>query len=129
MAKKKENPPSENGTQKKVEILPVLQNYVAARLEDQEASVKLPNLLEHIKPCFNGRVMTRQAGRITISVEGSHYRVTLTLPTEKAQTTMIADTLVGVLDALERYLALGTQVYAPTWEKNKKLPTIDDLIQ
>jgi hypothetical protein len=113
----------------KVVLASFMSDVALQRIDDPEARAQLPHLWDHIAPIFSGACLQRQAGRITISIEGDHYRVTVSCPTEKVQTTLITSTLLGCLEELNRYLAMPTRVYAPTWERNKKkLPVIDDLI-
>lgn len=121
---------SESESKPKVRLAKFMASTAILVLKDSNAEENLPNLYDHMAPIYEGHTLMRCAGTIRISVEGGYYRVSLSCPTEKVETVMVTDSLVGIIDALERYLAMGTQVYKPAWEKTKKaLPTIDDLIK
>ena len=133
MAKKKDREETNHETngkpKRKVTLAKFMENSVAMELHDEKAEELLPNLWDHMRPHYDGLTITRMPGSIRIGVEGGYYRISISMPTEKRETVLVVDSLVGIIEALERYLAMGTQVYKPIWEKNKKkLPTIDDLI-
>jgi hypothetical protein len=99
------------------------------QIDDLPLKASHPKLYRHIMPHYDGRRLMTAAGRISISIEGKIYRVSLTMPTYKTQCVVLCESLTTWMDDVERYLGMPTTVYLPMWEKNKKaLPTIDDLI-
>ncbi|MFZ1006817.1 MAG: hypothetical protein WAN65_08275 [Candidatus Sulfotelmatobacter sp.] len=114
----------------KVQVAPILQDRIKVQLSDEMGKDKYPNLYAHIDPIYDGLTIRRQAGRLSIMVDGSYYRVTLSCPTEKIQTIFILESLVDLLENVEKSLAEGKQVYSPVFDRSKKSkPTLDDLIQ
>lgn len=107
-----------------------LRDAANARLDDAAATMKYPTLMECLLPVYEGSTLVRQAGKLSISPEGAHWRIKLDCPTEILSLTMASGSLVEILDALEAHLNSGQAIWSPGWKKNKgKLPTIDDLIQ
>jgi hypothetical protein len=113
-----------------VHVAKVLRDAVSAKLDDPSGSSAFPVLSECLLPVYDGLLWKRQAGKLSISVEGAHWRVNLQCPTEGLQMTFVCETLVGVLEALEAFLASGRAVWTPGWNKHRgRLPTVDDIIQ
>jgi len=107
-----------------------LADAVAARLDDSSGRQAFPVLSECLTPVYVDKKLVRQAGKLTISAEGAHWRVRLDCPTEVLTTTMAATSLVDILEALEGQLASGRAVWSPGWSRNKnRLPTVDDVVQ
>jgi hypothetical protein len=107
-----------------------LRDAALARLDDAAALMKYPILMDCLMPVYEKNTLTRQAGKLTISPEGAHWRVKLDCPTECLSLVFVAESLVELLEGLEAKLASGTAVWSPGWKKNKaKLPTIDEAIQ
>lgn len=103
---------------------------IKVRLADEQGALRFPNLYAHIDPIYDGLSIRRQPGRLTISVDGSYYRVTLACPTEKIQTIFVLDSLAEMFENVEKSLAEGKQVYSPMFDRSKKSkPTLDDLLQ
>jgi len=113
-----------------VHVAKTLRDAVAAKLDDPAGSSALPVLSDCLLPVYDGLLWKRQGGKLSISVEGAHWKVNLQCPTEGLQTTFVCETLVGLLDALETFLASGQAVWTPGWKKSRgRLPTVDDVIQ
>jgi len=111
----------------KVTTASFLKDAVLARLDDPEGKEAYPLLFEALAPVFDGQVLTRQPGKMTIRVEGASWQVTLDFPTEVLQTRLYAPSLHDLLAKVEEFLRSGTLVFTPGWKKSKKpLPTIDD---
>ena len=114
----------------KVHVPAFLKDAALARLDDQKALAELPTLCECLLPVYEGTTLIRQAGRISISVEGAHWKVSLDCPSERLATTFAAESLADCLASLEAALKAGHVVWRPGYNKSKKpLPTIDELIQ
>jgi hypothetical protein len=134
MAKKKNGTPLKSDAgdheESKVEIDEELHAAMCMEMDDVQLKTTHPLLYRHLMPKFRERKLTCAAGRISISIEGKVYRVSLTMPTYKTSVVVLVEHLGAWMDELERYLAMPTKVYMPMWEKSKKsLPTIDDLIK
>jgi hypothetical protein len=112
-----------------VMVTSFLRDAAGARLDDVQAAVKYPRLSECMMPIFDGSKLARSAGKLTITVEGAHWRVRLDCPTEVLVCSLAAASLVDVLAVFEEYLDSGQVVWSPGWKRNKEpLPTIDDVI-
>jgi len=120
MAKKK---------QASVQALSFLRDAVNARLDDATMAEKAPTLLECLLPKFDAGKLVRAAGSLKISVEGAHWKIVLTCPTERLQCVWCTNQLTDLFDLFETQLRAGHVIWSPTWERNKKLPTIDEAIQ
>ena len=113
-----------------ISVSKFLRDAAMARLDDAAASMNFPILMECLMPIYEGPTLIRQAGKLTVSPEGAHWRVKLDCPTEILTLTFCTESLVGCLDALEKHLGSGNVIWSPGWKKNKsKLPTVDDVIQ
>jgi len=114
----------------KVEVDAELHAAMSMEMDDVFLKETHPLLYRHLMPKFRDGKLKCAAGRVSISIEGKVYRVSLTMPTYKTSVVVLVESLGSWMDEMERYLALPTRVYMPMWEKNKKaLPTIDDLIK
>jgi len=118
-------------TKKKIAtVSSFLRDAANARLDDSAALMKYPTLMECLLPVYDGSTLVRQAGKLSISPEGAHWRIKLDCPTEILSLTLAVESLVECLEALETHLNSGRAIWSPGWKKNKgKLPTIDDVIQ
>lgn len=107
-----------------------LQKVSVDTLTDPEAKKTLPTLLDVLLPIYRDGTMTRQAGRMTISPDGSSWRVAIDCPTEGLQCVLMIDSLQTLLADCEKLLASGVVRWGQSWSRRKKsLPVIDDLIQ
>lgn len=116
---------------KSVPFIPdVLKDAILARIDDDEGKMALPVLYECLIPRYEGIELKRQAGKLTIQVEGAHWRITLDCPGERITTRIACPSLVTCLQELNEKLGNGGVVWSPGYERNKKaLPTVDALIQ
>lgn len=108
----------------------ILKDAILARLDDQEGLMTLPALMSVLLPVYEGSTLKRQAGKLTITPEGAHWRVTIDCPSEVISARIACASLVNLFSDVN--LALGERrvAWAPGWQKNKKkLPTVDDIIQ
>jgi len=90
----------------------------------------LPVLYECLIPVYEAGELKRQGGKLTIQVEGAHWRLTLDCPGEKITCRIACDSLAACLGQLNERLGNRLVTWAPSYERNKKaLPTVDALIQ
>jgi len=107
----------------------VLKNAVLARLTDEEGSLTLPVLFECLVPQYEGSVLTRPGGKLSVSVEGVYWRIQLDLPYERLTARIYSASLATVLSDLNAYLG-GKPIFAPMYDRNKKkLPRLDDPVE
>lgn len=107
-----------------------LKDAVLARLDDPAAAMKWATLMECLMPVYEANKLIRQAGKLTISPEGAHWRVKLDCPTEVLTLSLPCESLVDCFDVLDAHLASGSAKWSPGWKKSKQhLPTVDDVIQ
>lgn len=108
----------------------ILRDAILARIDDQEGAMALPVLYGCLVPVYEGNDLKRQPGKLTIVVEGAHWRITLDCPGEKITTRIACPSLVTCLQELNEKLSSGHVVWSPAYERNKKaLPTVDSIIQ
>ncbi len=105
----------------KAEPSPILIGKVGVPPHDEEAVKEWPTLMELILPKFDhkGR-MTRESGTLSVRCEGSLFRITITCPTEDAQTTFDYHQLVDFLTTVEQWLISGKANWSPTWKTREK---------
>jgi hypothetical protein len=115
---------------KPVPIPSVLKDAALARLDDEVGRMTLPVLYECVVPTYDGTKLTRPAGKITITVEGAHWRVQLDLPYECLTCRLASSSLAECLSDLNAYLASGKAIFSPGWSRSKKaLPTLDAAVE
>jgi len=99
-------------------------------VKDASAKKETPLLLDVLLPIWEGSVMLRQPGRLTIGPDGGSWRVTIECPTEGLQAVFMVDSLSTLLRDVETLLASGKTHWGLSWQKRKRhSPTIDDAIQ
>lgn len=108
----------------------VLKNAVLARLQDEEGQMTLPVLFECLIPQYEAGKLVRPAGKLSMTVEGTYWRVQLDLPYERLTCRMFGASLASALSDMNAYLGSGKAVFGPMYEKSKKpLPRLDAQIQ
>lgn len=112
-----------------VKALTFLKDAINARLDDAMARESTPTLLECLLPVYEGTKLVRAAGKLTITPEGAHWKVTLQCPTERIQCVFVTNQLPSIMMIMEEWLRSTGGLWSPMWERNKKLPTVDDAIQ
>lgn len=81
-------------------------------------------------PIYDGSALTRQPGKLTITPEGAHWRISVDCPTEVLTCRIAVPSLWECLEAVERVLVAGHVTWSPGWTRTKKkLPVLDELIQ
>jgi len=113
----------------KVAVASYLKDAVTARLDDEEGLKAFPALMECLLPQYDDGALVRQAGKLTVRVEGAHWLVQLDCPTEKVTGRIHCSSLAEVLGQMDKAIADGREIFTPQYERNKKLPTIDPVIQ
>jgi hypothetical protein len=113
-----------------VQVPDVLKDAITARLDDAGARMKYPLLTSVLMPAYDDGALVYQAGKLTIQVEGAHWRLKLESPTARLQLILASSELISCLEDLEAYLGTGRANWQPGWEKNKKpLPKVDAQIK
>jgi hypothetical protein len=108
----------------------VLESVTFQLPDDAGGQVMYPNLFDLLTPRWEGSVMTRQAGRMSIKPDGSMWRVSIECPTEGLQTSFCVRMLDTLFAEAEKHVSSGTAHWGLTWAKQKKhLPVIDSPIQ
>lgn len=108
----------------------ILRDAILARIDDEEGMTSLPVLYGCLVPVYEGLELKRQPGKLTIAVEGAHWRLTLDCPGERITCRIACDSLLQCLVQLNERLASRLVTWAPAYDRNKKaLPTVDDLIK
>lgn len=103
-----------------VERAKVLQNLAPLVPQDGPGLKRYPVLLDLLTPRWSDGQQTRMAGRLAIRVEGSYFRVTVECPTEGLMTSVVTDSLVDMLDALEANVASGKAAWQQTYDAARK---------
>lgn len=120
---------SKKKAKNEVKALGFLKDAINARLDDALARETCPTLLECLLPVYEGSKLVRAPGKLSITPEGAHWKVTLQCPTERVQCVYITNQLPSLMAMLEEWLRMTGGLWSPMWERNKKLPTVDDAIQ
>lgn len=116
---------------KKASVKPLdfLKDAVNARLDDQLARETTPTLLQCLMPVYEGGKLIRASGKLTITIEGARWKVVLQCPTERVQCVFVTNQLPSLMQVMEEWLVSTGGLWAPMWDRNKKLPTIDDPVE
>ena len=115
---------------KPVPIPSILRDAALARLDDEVGRMTLPVLYECLVPTYEATKLLRPAGKLSITVEGAHWRVTLDLPYESLTCRLACSSLAEALSEMNAYLASGKAVFSPGWSKSKRaLPTLDATVE
>lgn len=87
----------------------------------QESEETYPTLWGIIAPKYDAKQrLTREPATVSLRVDGSLFRVTIVCPTERLQTVMQTDSLVDLLDQLDRFLSEPATSWTPTYDAKKK---------
>lgn len=87
---------------------------------DDKARERYPNVWACLMPHWSEGKCTRQSGTLRVRIVGSWFEVTLSCPTEGVETTLSTETLVNLLEQLEKLLASGRAIWKPDWSSTKK---------
>lgn len=103
------------------EYSPVLLGKVGLSPHDEEANALFPTLMQVLLPRYNRKKqLTREAGSISVRVDGSLFRCTIYAPTDGVQTTYDTDTLVNLLEQLEEHVSNPKTSWSLTYDKKRK---------
>jgi len=112
-----------------IDVPEFLRDAAAARLDDPDTRDKWPHLYDVLVPRFEGVTQTYSGARLSISVEGASWRVSLDIKTALLAASFHSVSLTTVFDTLEEALKEEQLFWGPSWEKRKKkLKTVDDVI-
>ena len=88
---------------------------------DDSAAKEYPTLCELLFPVYDEKKrLTREAGVLSLRIDGQLYRVTLVCPTEGVQTTLETTTLLDLFEQLERHCYGTSAAWVPTYDRKKK---------
>lgn len=118
-----------NGKKPAPEAVDILRSLSIAQPTDPGGQEHFPVLCKLLYPIYRGTTCTRQAGRLTVAVQGTYYRVTLECPTERLMTSFNAATVDALFDQIERHVTSGKCEWEPNWDSKKKSrPVIEDVL-
>jgi hypothetical protein len=107
----------------------LLENIQVLVPQDAEGLARYPNLLDLLLPRYVAGTCTRQAGKLSLRVEGPSFKVGIDCPTEGVQTFIHVESLWKALECVEKALASGKCLWMPNYESAKKgRPKIDKSI-
>lgn len=112
-------------SEKKSDLIPQFNQSLLGKLglspHDDEAAQQWPLLIEMLLPKYDdkGR-LTREAGILSIKVDGPVFRVSMICPSEEGQTVMTLSSIVGLLDQLEVILNDPRTVWTKTFDSKKR---------
>ena len=88
---------------------------------DDEGAKRWPNLFDLLCPLTESSgKQASEAGSLSLRIDGSYYRVTVTVASDKASTSFSAVTLVDLLDQVEQHLTT-TRDWVTSYTEKKKL--------
>lgn len=103
------------------EYAPTLLGKVGLSPHDDEAVKAYPVLMSLLLPRHNAtKRLTREAGGLTVKIDGSVYRISVTCPTEGLQCVLVTDSLIDLLGQLELALAGPSVAWTPTYDSKKR---------
>lgn len=100
---------------------PSLLGKLGVAPHDDNACKEWPTLMELFLPRYDekGRLV-RDSGSINIRCEGSLFRLTLTLPTDDATTSVDISELQDLLTHLECHVSSPSANWVQLWDSRKK---------
>jgi hypothetical protein len=100
---------------------PSLLGKTALSPHDDDACSAWPLLMGLLLPTFDAKArLTREAGILSIRIDGSVFRVTLVCPTEGVQSTYETPTLIDLFSLLNDHLSRPTTIWVPTYDSKKR---------
>lgn len=124
-SQQKETGQGEKNGKAQLPIPEALKGVLQRTVEDPLALERFPQLMELLIPRFSEGKQITEAGRLTISLRGSHWEVRLECPTYLQQCIVVPTSLVTALEGLEGALAQGSVTWSPVFRK-KRISTIDE---
>jgi len=88
--------------------------------EDAEGEKHLPFLLDCLLPRYKDGHCVRKAGSVSISLEGCYFTARLICPSEGRQCSVLALSVVGLLEALNTVIGEPKTPWFPTWAQRQK---------
>lgn len=89
--------------------------------QDDAAGDRWPNLLSVMYPQTMDGKPVRLPGSLSVAVNGGYYIVTVRCPSEGLDTRLVVETLVDLLDQVERHVSSPVCVWLPDWNSTKKI--------
>jgi len=113
---------SDNGKapRERAHVLATIQHAV---LHDEEGGKRYPTLFDLLSPRFKDGKQTRVPGVLTLTVEGSVYRVTVRCDEEGLECKLTCETLHDIVKRVEQLVASSHTVWSLTYAAKKKLDT------
>lgn len=103
------------------EFAPILLGKLGISPHDDDADRLWPNLMQLLLPKYDSsHRLTREAGVLTLRVDGSLFRVSVVCPSEAVQTAVAMHSVVDLLSQVERYLSSDMLDWTPTFDKKKR---------
>lgn len=103
------------------EYAPILVGRVGMCPHDDQATHDYPTLMQLMLPRYrDDRCLTREAGSLTVKVDGSLFRVTITCPTEGLVGAILMREMSDLLLHIERALSEGRFAWTPTYDAKKR---------
>lgn len=99
---------------------PGIADGVNRAVSDEEGKKLYPTLAWCIDPIWKDGKCIRPSGDLRIRTMGGYYLVTVHCSAEQQETTLVTDTLVQLLEQLERHLVAPTTIWLPDWQAAKK---------
>lgn len=117
-------------TKPKAESASVFKGLKFTLPDDNGGMALYPAIYELLTPRWDGQVMTRQAGTLSVKADAGGWRVTISCPTEGLQTSLVCKSLETLLHEVDFAVTEGKCHWGLTWARQKKnQPTIETLIQ
>jgi hypothetical protein len=103
------------------EYAPVLIGKRGLSPHDDVAAREWPTLMQLLLPRFDDkRRLTREAGVISIRVDGPLFRVSVVCPTEGVQAVLGTTSLMQLMEQLELFVGDPLTSWVPTYESKKR---------
>jgi hypothetical protein len=99
----------------------LLSNLQAAVFHDEEGGKRYPQLSDLLTPRIKDGRLVRQAGVMSVTVEGGAVRVTIRCEEEGLQCVGTFDTLHDLLKRVESFVTSQHAVWTLTYNAKKKL--------
>jgi len=109
--------------EKKLELRlnPILLGKRGLSPHDDAAAQRWPSLYQLLMPVYDAQKrLCREAGAISLRIEGTTFRITLVCPSEGVSTSVLVHDLSDPLGALEGHVGRPDCPWLEVWETTKK---------
>jgi hypothetical protein len=100
--------------------LPFVKEMLKVHLHDELAQEGCRTVLQFMAPIYEDGVLTRLPGSIRITVDSGAYIVQIDLPTEDAEVTCRVDSLIGIMESVQKAIDEGKAIMTEGWKKKKR---------